>query len=106
MPKMFTYVFDLLIFRPDHVYNFSKQSSACLMFCLFFCGLFMNSFKKSVRSSAYVSFRFSFPFFVSYGVSCEFLSVSAKISMQRTNRYPAMGSPCLQPLRILNCSVG
>ena len=36
----------------------------------------------------------------------EFLIVRAKISMHRTKIYPAMGSPCLHPLRILNWSVG
>ena len=59
-----------------------------------------------MRSSAYGSFRFLLPLIVSYGETFEFFIVRAKISLHRTKRYPAMGSPCLHPLKILNWSVG
>ncbi len=105
-PKMLIQVLFLLMFRPDHFENLSKHSKAFLMFFLFSLSLFFVYLRQSVRSSAYVSFSFLFPFIVSYGVAFEFCIYSVSILMHSTNKQPAMGSPCLQPLRILNCEVG
>ena len=53
-----------------------------------------------VKSSAYVSEVADSIFFVVYGLILLFFNIKAKISIAKINKYPDIGSPCLQPLCI------